>query len=175
VDVTTFDPDAPIINEDTVGHHCFGCGSANPSGLHLRFRARQDGGVWVAFTPTRVHEGYLGMTHGGILATLADEAMSWAVTHAGDLGVTARMTLTFRGPARRDEALLVSGWVTARRGRVIETRAEVRAAGSDALIAEAEGRFVRVSREQATAWREGYGIEDPDTSFSRAALRDAER
>jgi acyl-coenzyme A thioesterase PaaI-like protein len=93
-----FDESVRPINEDTIDHNCFGCGNANPTGLRLRFRPYGEDGVWANFTTTLNHEGYVGMTHGGIISTVMDEAMSWAVTHGGDLGVTARMSLTFRRP-----------------------------------------------------------------------------
>jgi acyl-coenzyme A thioesterase PaaI-like protein len=170
----SFDDTLPAINADTVEHHCFGCGDANPHGLRLRFRPRAHGGVWARFCPTRDHEGYLGMTHGGILSTVLDEAMSWAVTYAGDLGVTARMTLTFRQPARVGEDLLVLAVITGSRARAVDTSAEVRRTVDNALIAEAEGRFVRVSKLQAAAWRAAYGVpEDASSAFGRAAARNA--
>jgi acyl-coenzyme A thioesterase PaaI-like protein len=169
-----FDDTLPAINPDTVEHHCFGCGDGNPHGLRLRFRPRTQGGVWARFCPTRDHEGYLGMTHGGILSTVLDEAMSWAVTHAGDLGVTARMTLTFRQPARVGEELLVLATISGSRARAIDTRAEVRRVVDNARVAESEGRFVRVSKPQAAAWRAAYGALDDDSSaFGRAAARNA--
>jgi acyl-coenzyme A thioesterase PaaI-like protein len=168
-----FDPSDPAINEDTIDHYCFGCGNGNPAGLRLRFRPLADGRVWAEFVPLRQHEGYLGMTHGGILATILDEAMSWAVTNAGDLGVTARMTTTFRHPVRLGESLRVVGSIASRRSRTIETRAELFSVATGTLLAEAEGRFVRVSREQAAAWRDAYGVVDDESVFGQAAMRNA--
>lgn len=168
-----FDPNAPAINADTLDHHCFGCGNQNPIGLMLRFRPLDDRSVWADFTPTRDHEGYLGMTHGGILATILDEAMSWAITHAGNLGVTARMSIAFRRPARLDETIRVVASVERQRGRAIDTRAEIRVRDSGALLADSEGRFVRVSRSQALAWREGYGLDGDSSAFSQAAQRNS--
>lgn len=159
------------INEDTIDHHCFGCGNGNPHGLRLRFRPLPEGGVWADFTPDRDHEGYLGMTHGGILSTVADEAMSWAVTAAGELGVTARMSLAFRRPARLGSALSVEAWIVERSKRMIATRAEIRAVESGDLLAEADARFVRVSPAQAAAFRAGYGVGIDDSAFGAAALR----
>lgn len=167
-----YDVAVPAINADTVDHHCFGCGNANPHGLRLRFRPRADGGVWARYTPTRDQEGYLGMTHGGILATMLDEAMSWAITQAGDLGVTARMTLTFRQPARVGDELLLLAEAPTRRGRLLETRAEARRASDGTVVAAAEGRFVRVSKQQAAEWRAAYAADD-DSAFARAAARNA--
>lgn len=164
-----FDVSAPVINDGAVDHWCFGCGNLNDYGLHLRFRVHGADGVWAELTPTRRHEGYLGMAHGGILATILDEAMSWAVTSKGDIGVTARMEVTFRRPARTDAALRVIGEVIQQRSRTIDTRAVIRDVESNEVLAEATGRFVRVSREQAAAWRAGYGAQ-PDASAFGAAL-----
>lgn len=168
-----FDETIPAINEDTIDHNCFGCGDLNRNGLRLRFRPLPDGGVWASFTPAASHEGYMGMAHGGILSTVLDEAMSWAVTYHGDLGVTARLSLTFRMPARLNTDLRALAWVTARRARTIDTRAELRDADTGSLVAEAEGRFVRVSREQAGRWRDAYGTGIEGSVFGDAASRNA--
>jgi acyl-coenzyme A thioesterase PaaI-like protein len=168
-----FDASIPAINDDTIDHHCFGCGNQNPAGLKLRFRPLADGGVWADFAPNRDHEGYMGMTHGGILSTIADEAMSWAVTYAGDLGVTARMSLVFRRPVRLGQDIRVLAWVVGRKARAVDTRAEVRDRGTGELLATAEGRFMRVTPEQAQAWREAYGDQIDESAFGAAARRNA--
>lgn len=166
-----FDPSLPAMNETEVEHYCFGCGRQNPHGLLLRFRRRAGGGVWVDFTPQRVHEGYLGIMHGGILATIADEAMSWAVTDEGDIGVTARMSLAFRRPARVGETLRAVGSVISRRGRAIDAEAHVYTIAGDELVAEANARFIRVSAEQAREWRDSYGAEEDGSVFGEAIVR----
>ncbi len=152
-----FDPTLPALNETEVGHYCFGCGSLNPQGLLLRFRPCTEG-VWAEITLGQLHEGYLGMAHGGILATILDEAMSWAITAGGDFGVTGRMSMSFRKPARIGDPLRVIGRVTSRRSRMIETSATVVCIESGEVIAEADARFVRVSEQQAAEWREAYGV-----------------
>lgn len=173
LDANIYDESLPAINADSADHGCFGCGDANPHGLRLRFRPLPRGGIWGRFTPDESHQGYLSMTHGGIIATVLDEAMSWAITFDGDLGVTTRLSLTFRQPARIGDPLLVVARVTARRGRLIDATATVHRIADDACIAEAEGRFVRVSRQQADAWRDAYATADPNSAFARAAQRNA--
>jgi uncharacterized protein (TIGR00369 family) len=170
-----FDLASAVINDDVIEHHCFGCGSLNPIGLQLRFRAHGPDGVWAEFTPTRAHEGYLGIAHGGILATILDEAMSWAVTRAGDLGVTGRMNIAFRRPAQIGSTLRATGRVITRQSRTIHAAAEIRDTETGALIADAEARFVRVSKDQAAAWNEQYGAGIVGTAFGDAAERNADR
>jgi uncharacterized protein (TIGR00369 family) len=156
-----------VINSG-VDHHCFGCGNLNPIGLQLRFRELAAGGVWAQFTPLREHEGYLGLTHGGILSSVLDEAMSWAITAEGGIGVTARMTVSFRRPARVGSPLRVTAQVTQRRSRLVDVVARLVENETDEIIAEAEGRFMRVRPEQAAAWRDSYGAQIECTPFGDA-------
>ena len=66
--------DTPTIDERA--NHCFGCGPANPQGLHLTFVT--DSSDPNAITATaqvqldRMHEGPPGHIHGGIVAALLD-------------------------------------------------------------------------------------------------------
>ena len=131
------------------------------------------GGVWAEFTPAREHEGYLGMVHGGISATILDEAMNWAVTNEGDIAVTARMAVTYRRPLAVGRRVRVTARIDERRSRAIDTRAEIRQVDTEELLAEAEGRFMRVSAAQAEAWRDSYGMQYDDSPFADAARRTA--
>lgn len=170
-DFLPYDVSVPAINDDPIGHQCFGCGDQNPAGLRLRFRPLADDGVWAAFTPTRAHEGYMGMTHGGILATILDEAMSWAITHAGDLGVTARMSVTFRRPVGLGHPIRVEARVAGRKARVIDASAVLCDTSTGEVVAQGEGRFMRVTPAQAAAWREAYGDRIDASAFGAAARR----
>ena len=57
-------------------NRCFGCGAANEHGLHLKFLLAEDGSVVSLSTISNDYEGPRGYLHGGIIATLLDEAMS---------------------------------------------------------------------------------------------------
>src|SRR3712207_6174508 len=82
-------------------HHCFGCGRLNPHGLRLQFfELEESRGVWADFTPTREHEGFTGMVHGGIVTAVLDEAMGWAVFVGGAWAVTGRLAVEFREPVQ---------------------------------------------------------------------------
>jgi acyl-coenzyme A thioesterase PaaI-like protein len=117
----------------------------------------------------------MAMTHGGILATILDEAMSWAITNAGDLGVTARMSLEFRRPADVGDPLLVTARVVQRRGRLIDAQALLQRETDGATIAAADGRFMRVTQEQAAAWREAYAASGSSSAFAVAARKNAQQ
>lgn len=150
-----YDGSAPIVNRGIQEHHCFGCGTLNAAGLQLEFRT-MPGGVWANMRADRRFEGYAGMVHGGVLTTMLDEAMSWAITVGGEFAVTTRLTTSFRKPALVGSMLRVEGRVVERRRRLIDAVATIVDIDSSALIAEGEGRFLRVSEDQARAWRETY-------------------
>jgi uncharacterized protein (TIGR00369 family) len=140
----------------TTDHGCFGCGVQNDVGLQLAFY-RSDEGVVATFSPRPEHEGYTRMTHGGIVSTMLDEAMSWAVIDSGRLAVTARMSVDFRKPVPSGEPVTVVGTVTRDRGRAVETSGEVRDAEGQ-VLASSTGLFIRVSEEQQREWEETYLI-----------------
>lgn len=133
---------------------CFGCGTENPRGLGLRFRL-EDGRAIAEFTTPDDLQGYPGLAHGGGVATMLDEAMSWAAYGQGIWAMTARLTMRFRSSVPVGEPLTVSGWVTGGRGRFLEARSELRSQ-KGSLLAEAEGMFVRLGDRQPGEPRRGY-------------------
>lgn len=51
---------------------CFGCGPANPSGMHVRSYRAHDDTVVGSFTPSPDHNNGLGLVHGGVISTVLD-------------------------------------------------------------------------------------------------------
>jgi uncharacterized protein (TIGR00369 family) len=137
---------------------CFGCGDLNPNGLKLAFRL--EGGVAVAeFDPDPQHQGYPGLMHGGLVATILDEAMGWAIYGRGIWAMTARMQVRFRRSVPLDRRLRVSAHVTNQRQRLLRARAELRDEGGT-LLAEGEGAFLRVTPEQGRELEELYHADE---------------
>jgi len=56
---------------------CFGCGPANPRGLHIRSFPEGDE-VVAEWRPERHHEAFPGALNGGIIGTLMDCHCNWA-------------------------------------------------------------------------------------------------
>lgn len=79
---------------------CFGCSPFNEHGLKLEFR-EENGAVFCHWVPTTRYEGYPGIVHGGILATLMDETCSWYVyTLLNTAGVTSALHIQYLKPVR---------------------------------------------------------------------------
>lgn len=61
---------------------CFGCGPANPQGLHVRSHLAPDGDELIAeWTPEPRYEAFTGMLNGGIIGALLDCHSNWAAAH----------------------------------------------------------------------------------------------
>ena len=128
--------DWPQLPTDTFkeSEMCFACGPQNPIGLKLKFN--WDGKeVKAEFTPGELYQGWSGLVHGGIISCLLDEAMSYAALYSGVNSLTARMQVRFKRPLPIDEPLTVTGSVTRKTRRLVETRGEVRLA-DNTLVAE---------------------------------------
>lgn len=97
-------------------------------------RARFSPGVW--------HGGWTGVVHGGILATLLDEAMAYAVFFSGQKCVTVRMQVRYRAPVSRGDELLVEGRIVRDSRRLVDVEADITRDGT--VVAEASGRFMKV-------------------------------
>lgn len=79
-------------------NHCFGCGLENPSGLRLKFFTASDGSIVCHPRLARRFAGPPGHAHGGIIATLLDEAMSKANRARGVVAMTRQMNVEYLRP-----------------------------------------------------------------------------
>jgi acyl-coenzyme A thioesterase PaaI-like protein len=138
------------MNEDRErrGRMCYACGEKNDRGLHMQFRREGDRTV-CDYTPCAYQQGYPGRMHGGVVTTLIDEAMGWAVYQASAWAATARLSVRFRHPVRLDTPLRIEAWVTRDRSRLLELRAEVRDTAG-ALLAEGDGTFMKLDERFAS-------------------------
>jgi acyl-coenzyme A thioesterase PaaI-like protein len=60
---------------------CFGCGPANPSGLHVESHVEGED-VVAEFRPEKHHEAFEGVLSGGIIGTLLDCHSNWTAAWA---------------------------------------------------------------------------------------------
>jgi len=125
-------------------HNCFACGSLNTHGLRLELHA-QDGHCWTTLELPRRFEGWEGIAHGGIIATILDEVMAWALVEHDLWGVTARMSIEFRQPVPLETPVRADGWITDARRRVVEAASAIVDARDGALLARGRATFVGAS------------------------------
>ena len=89
------------------GFKCFGCSKHNDHGLHMEFW--EDGDKVVShWKPETFYEGWIGIIHGGIQATLCDEIAGWTViSKLNAKAVTAKMEIKYIRPVESSEKELV--------------------------------------------------------------------
>ena len=128
---------------------CFGCGLENASGLRIRFYNDGPNAARAEVILGDMHQGYPGIAHGGVIATMLDEAMGRAPL-AGDsmrLMFTARMEVRYRRPVPLHTPITVRGWIDKDRGRLLDALAEV-VLPDGTVAAEASGTLAAIPEEQ---------------------------
>ena len=126
---------------------CFACGVRNPQGLQLEFEldAQEGTAVCESIVADRFN-GWPGICHGGIVATLLDEAMIYASRNTGKLAATASISVKYRKPVPTGVPIRVVGTLVSVRSRAIKATACIECDGQ--ILAEASGTLA-VLRDSA--------------------------
>jgi acyl-coenzyme A thioesterase PaaI-like protein len=150
---------------------CLVCGKDNPHGLHLNFTVDPTTGVvHTHFTPTSDHIGFSGIAHGGILATVFDEAMVWAASwHGKRFCVCGELTVRFRREAAVGVPLKIAAMITSPRLRLIQTKAVAHDPAGN-LIAESCAKYIQMPADRH-ARMVATLVLDPATEITTAALK----
>ena len=93
--------------EEHEGYYCFGCASANESGLRCEFYEEGEY-VTCRWQPRPEFQGFFHVLHGGIQATLIDEVSGWFVNRKLQLaGMTTNLNIRYRKsiPTGADEKI----------------------------------------------------------------------
>ncbi len=132
---------------------CFGCGPANPAGLHVESRPDPDAPdiLVAAFRPRPEHEAFSGVVNGGILGTLLDCHANWTAAwhlmreRGADrppTTVTLEYAIRMRQPTPSDAALALRAWVVENASDRATVEAEISSGG--VVTASGRGTFVAV-------------------------------
>src|SRR5512146_978268 len=125
-------------------NHCFGCGPDNPEGLRLNFVLGQDGKSFICrFRLSSRYVGPPGHAHGGIIATILDEAMGKVNKLRHVVAVTSSMEVRYLKVVPLGEPLVVEGWEQRVGGREHINAAEIRNAAGE-VLASSKGKFIAV-------------------------------
>ena len=127
---------------------CFVCGLHNPLGMKLDLET--DGQIVCArFAPRPEHVGFRETIHGGLIATVLDEAMVWAVgVRTKRFSYCAELSVRFLQPARPEEELVVvAELVDNRRNKLFQAKGELQDA-QGAVRAAATGKYLPVKEDK---------------------------
>lgn len=125
-------------------NYCFGCGQDNAEGMRLKFKLDEEAQRFVSrFRLSQRYVGPPGHAHGGIIATILDEAMGKVNKLRHVVAVTAEMTVQYIKPVPLGKPLIAEGWEKRVRGRVHTNVAEIR--NEDGLVlARSTGKFIAI-------------------------------
>lgn len=130
---------------------CFICGLENPVGLKLRIYEVEPGVVETTYTAPEHFQGYPGVLHGGIIATIIDEVSGRALMGPLDhprFMFTAKLEVKYRRNVPIGKPLRIVGRSGASKGRSAESWAGIYDARTGDLLAEGSTVLVDVPQEK---------------------------
>jgi len=116
---------------------CFACGARNGDGLGLQFAAQPDGSVVGSFACEGKYQGYPGHLHGGVIAMMADAAMTHCLFVHGIKAVTGKLNLRFPHPVEIGVAAIVRATLVTNSPPAFALKAEISQAGTVRTTADA--------------------------------------
>lgn len=130
------------------GHsQCLLCGESNPLSLKLAFSLADDGSVTARFESQPGLQGYDGIQHGGVTASLLDAAMTHCLFHHGIKALTADLHIRYARAIACDASLNLWASIIASRPPLYRLRAEISQDGR--LMAWGEAKFLDRASQQA--------------------------
>ena len=145
-------------------HNCFACGTLNVHGLGLELHASDDR-CWTELILPERFQGWEGIAHGGIVSTILDEVMAWALVDHDMWGVTARMTVEFKRPVPIGRLIRGEGRVARVRRRLVDAEGVILDPADGTILARSEATFVGASEEKKQELKARYGFREvPETS-----------
>jgi uncharacterized protein (TIGR00369 family) len=127
----------------SASNRCFGCGEANQNGLRLEFLLADGGSVVSLPVVPGTFDGHPGYLHGGIIATLLDEAMSKAVRAQGKTSMTRKIEIDYLRPVPSGTPIRIEGRVVRNEPR--KHWAEARVVNQKGIVlAEGKGLFIEL-------------------------------
>jgi acyl-coenzyme A thioesterase PaaI-like protein len=126
-------------------------------GLQLELHAGDDR-CWVELELAERFQGWDDIAHGGIVCTILDEVMAWAVVDHDIWGVTARMSVEFRKPVPVGRRIRGEGRVTSTRRRIVEAAGVLLDAADGTVLARSTATFVGASEDRKAELKARYGF-----------------
>jgi uncharacterized protein (TIGR00369 family) len=132
------------VKQRVYGNNCFGCGPDNESGLKLEFHFNEDSRRLVChFALAMRFEGPPSHAHGGVIATILDEAMGKVSKLRSIIAVTGTMQVNYIRPVPLSGPLVTEGWEVGVNGREHFRAAEIRNPEGE-VLATSTGTFIEV-------------------------------
>jgi uncharacterized protein (TIGR00369 family) len=132
-------------------NYCFACGMNNPDGMRLKFTLDEERRVAVCrFRLGKRYTGPPAHCHGGIIATILDDAMGKVNKLRHVIALTREMTVEYIKPVPLYKPLRVEGREIKVRGRTHVNQAEI-FNDKNEVLARSRGIFIAIDPEKMFA------------------------
>src|SRR2546421_6352795 len=132
---------------------CFACGKDNPAGMHLKFSLDKERRHFVSqFRLSKRYTGPPGYCHGGIIATILDDAMSKLNKLRDVIAATSQLRIEYIRPVPLHTPLRVESRELSKRGRRLTHTAEI-VDQKGSVLARGRGVFVIIDPKQVFSRR----------------------
>lgn len=132
-------------------NNCFGCGKNNPQGMHLNFAYdEKQNGFACRFRLSKRYTGPPGHAHGGIIATILDEAMGKVNKLRHVIALTSQITVDYLKPVPLNKLLRVESREVRVRGRRHINMAEILNSKNE-VLARSRGLFIAIDPQKMFA------------------------
>lgn len=130
---------------------CFACGKNNPDGMRLRFTYDEESDRFVCrFRLGRRYTGPPGHAHGGIIATILDEAMGKVNKLRHVIALTSTITVDYLKPVPLNKPLRVESRELRVQGRNHTNAAEILNQKNE-VLARSKGLFIAIDPKKLFA------------------------
>lgn len=130
---------------------CFACGKDNPEGMRLKFAYDEERGCFVCrFRLGKRYTGPPGHAHGGIIATILDEAMGKVNKLRQVVALTSEITVDYLKPVPLNRPLRVESRELRVRGRKHVNVAEILNPKGE-VLARSRGIFIAIDPQRMFA------------------------
>jgi len=132
-------------------NYCFACGKDNAEGMRLKFDYDEACGCFACrFRLGKRYTGPPGHCHGGVIATILDEAMGKVNKLRQVIALTSRITVDYLKPVPLNKPLRVDSREVSVRGRRHVNMAEIVNAKGE-VLARSRGLFIAIDPKRMFA------------------------
>ena len=125
-------------------NYCFACGNNNPQGMRLKFTYdEQRNGFVCRFRLGKRYTGPPGHCHGGVIATILDEAMGKVNKLRHVVALTSQITVNYLKPVPLNQPLRVESREVSVHGRRHVNRAQILNEQGE-VLASSRGLFIAI-------------------------------
>lgn len=125
-------------------NYCFACGKNNSEGMRLKFSYDEEGDCFVCrFRLGKRYTGPPAHCHGGIIATILDEAMGKVNKLRHVVALTSQITVDYLKPVPLNKPLRVESREVSVRGRQHINMAEILNKKGE-VLARSRGTFIAI-------------------------------